>query len=162
MILNSNYYSPTMPYAIKETLKINEPSSLTFSVLKSANTTNANFKIGEIIEFNNKTYLVEKAKESLENNEKVILQVECLQNSINLSRIYTKKKEYENKPVLEIIKDILTGTGWSVGNTNITSSTTLSYQTTVTNVVLPVLSDIMELINGVIIFNKKHLRYIYR
>ena len=157
MILNSNYYSPTMPYAIKETLKINEPSSLTFSVLKSANTTNANFKIGEIIEFNNKTYLVEKAKESLENNEKVILQVECLQNSINLSRIYTKKKEYENKPVLEIIKDILTGTGWSVGNTNITSSTTLSYQTTVTNVVLPVLSDIMELINGVIIFNKNTL-----
>ena len=157
MILNPNYYSPTMPYAIKETLKINEPSSLSFSVLKSANATNANFKIGEIIEFNNKIYLVEKAKESLDNNEKAVLQVECLQSSINLSRIYTKKKEYENKPVLEIIKDILTGTGWSVGNTNVTSSTILTYQTTVSNVVLPVLSDIMELINGVIIFNKNTL-----
>ena len=157
MILNPNYYSPTMPYVIKETLKINEPSSLSFSVLKSANVTNANFKIGETIEFNDKIYLVEKAKESLDNNEKVILQVECLQNSINLSRIYTKKKEYENKPVLEIIKDILTGTGWSVGNTNVTSSTTLTYQTATTNVVLPVLSDIMELINGVIVFNKNTL-----
>ena len=157
MILSSNYHSPTMPYAIKETLNVNEPSSLSFSILKSANTTNATFKIGEIIEFNNKTYLVENVKESLDNDEKVILQAECLQNSINLSRVYTKKKEYKNSPVLDIIKDIIKDTGWSVGNTNITSSITLTYQTSAKDTILPILSDIMGLINGVIIFNKDTL-----
>lgn len=87
--------STTDPYNIKIVKKINESANLSFSILKTNNQDNANYKIGEIIEFGGLVYLVDTIKESVDDNNVVVLNVTALQNSINLSKMLTKHKEFK-------------------------------------------------------------------
>ena len=144
----------TDPYNIKIVKKVNESANLSFSILKTNNESNANYRIGEVIEFGELVYLVDTIKENVDDNNVVILEVTALQNSINLSKMLTKQKEFKNTPVIDIIKYVLENTGWSLGSNDIDASVTLDFEVKDKEAVSKVLLDIVENIDGVLIYEK--------
>lgn len=144
----------TDPYNIKIVKKINESASLSFSILKTNNTSNANYKIGEVIEFGGLVYLVDTIKESVDDNNVVVLNVTALQNSINLSKMLTKHKEFKKTSAIDIIKYVLQDTGWSLGSNDIDASVVLDYEVKDKEAVSKVLLDVADNIDGVLIYEK--------
>lgn len=146
--------STTDPYNIKIVKKINESANLSFSILKTNNQDNANYKIGEIIEFGGLVYLVDTIKESVDDNNVVVLNVTALQNSINLSKMLTKHKEFKKTSAIDIIKYVLQDTGWSLGSNDIDASVTLDYEVKDKEAVSKALLDVVNNIDGVLIYEK--------
>ena len=62
----------TDPYNIKIVKKVNESANLSFSILKTNNESNANYRIGEVIEFGELVYLVDTIKENVDDNNSYI------------------------------------------------------------------------------------------
>ena len=149
------------PYNIKFIRKINEPATVDFTILKTKNEENANYKIGEVIAFKDLTFVVDKAEEVDDGKGIVTLEVSLVQNCINLSRVYASPKVYTSTQFYTIVKELLEGTGWSLGNDDLSASLVLDFEIKEEQTVMNVLIGLVEKVGAVLIFEQKTIS-VYR
>lgn len=144
----------TDPYSIQINRKLNEPATLNFSILKTGNEENANFKIGEVVEFEDLIFIVDRVNEVVEEGtEKRTVDVSCEQNCMNLSRIYMNSKVFIKQSPVEIFNYILENTGWSVGNHDM-DGITMTYYIREKDTVMNCLLAMVKRMGAVCIFRK--------
>lgn len=144
----------TDPYSIQINRKLNEPATLSFSILKTSNEENANFKIGEVVEFEDLIFIVDRVNEVVEEGtEKRTVDVSCEQNCMNLSRIYMDSKVFIKQSPIEIFNYILENTGWSVGSHDM-DGITMTYYIREKDTVMNCLLAMLKRMGAVCIFRK--------
>lgn len=144
----------TDPYSIQINRKLNEPATLSFSILKTGNEENANFKIGEVVGFEDLIFIVDRVNEVVEEGtEKRTVDVSCEQNCMNLSRIYMDSKVFIKQSPIEIFNYILENTGWSVGNHDM-DGITMTYYIREKDTVMNCLLAMLKRMGAVCIFRK--------
>lgn len=134
-------------YDITITHKLNQPSELSFKILTKGV---HSYKIGEVIEYDDKIYIVDKI--DIDREDYSITTVTCQQNAINLAKKINGKFEYIAETVQTLVKKVLEGSGWNLGKTDIPTNMKrhlISEETTV----LANLNTIAENFGAVIIFN---------
>ncbi len=134
-------------YDITITHKLNQPSELSFKILTKGV---RSYKIGEVIEYDDKIYIVDKI--DIDREDYSITTVTCQQNAINLAKKINGKFEYIAETVQTLVKKVLEGSGWNLGKTDIPSNMKrhlISEEATV----LANLNTIAENFGAVIIFN---------
>lgn len=149
------------PYNIKFVRKINEPATVDFTILKTENEENANYKIGEVIAFKGLTFVVDKAEEADDGNGIITLEVTLVQNCINLSRVYTTPKVYTSTQFYTIARELLGGTGWSLGDDDLSASLVLDFEIKEEQTVMNALIGLVEKVGAVLIFEQKTIS-VYR
>lgn len=149
------------PYNIKFVRKINEPATVDFTILKTENEENANYKIGEVIAFKGLTFVVDKAEEVDDGNGIITLEVTLVQNCINLSRVYTTPKVYTSTQFYTIARELLGGTGWSLGDDDLSASLVLDFEIKEEQTVMNALIGLVEKVGAVLIFEQKTIS-VYR
>lgn len=143
------------PYNIKFVRKINEPATVDFTILKTENEENANYKIGEVIAFKGLTFVVDKAEEVDDGNGIITLEVTLVQNCINLSRVYASPKVYASAQFYTIVEELLKGTGWTLGDNDLDASLVLDFEVKEEQTVMNVLIGLVEKIGAVLTFEQK-------
>ena len=149
------------PYNIKFIRKVNEPATVDFTILKTENEENANYKIGEVIAFKDLTFVVDKAEEVDDGNGIVTLEVALVQNCINLSRVYATPKVYTSTQFYTIARELLSGTGWSLGDDDLSASLVLDFEIKEEQTVMNALIGLVEKVGAVLIF-EQNTRSVYR
>lgn len=149
------------PYNIKFVRKINEPATVDFTILKTENEENANYKIGEVIAFKGLTFVVDKAEEVDDGNGIITLEVTLVQNCINLSRVYATPKTYTGTQFYTIARELLSGTGWSLGDDDLSASLVLDFEIKEEQTVMNALIGLVEKAGAVLIFEQKTIS-VYR
>ena len=149
------------PYNIKFIRKVNEPATVDFTILKTENEENANYKIGEVIAFKDLTFVVDKAEEVDDGNGIVTLEVALVQNCINLSRVYATPKVYTSTQFYTIARELLSGTGWSLGDDDLSASLVLDFEIKEEQTVMNALIGLVEKVGAVLIFEQKTIS-VYR
>ena len=149
------------PYNIKFIRKVNEPATVDFTILKTKNEENANYKIGEVIAFKDLTFVVDKAEEVDDGNGIVTLEVALVQNCINLSRVYATPKVYTSTQFYTIARELLSGTGWSLGDDDLSASLVLDFEIKEEQTVMNALIGLVEKVGAVLIFEQKTIS-VYR
>ena len=149
------------PYNIKFVRKINEPATVDFTILKTENEENANYKIGEVIAFKGLTFVVDKAEEVDDGNGIITLEVTLVQNCINLSRVYATPKVYTSTQFYTIARELLGGTGWSLGDDDLSASLVLDFEIKEEQTVMNALIGLVEKVGAVLIFEQKTIS-VYR
>lgn len=158
VIVKGEQKSINDPYNIVVTREISAPATLSFSILRTTNEENANYKIGETFEYGGLNYLIDDIKENRTEQGVVTLDLSCLQDCINLSRKMVSKREYTDVTPAYIFKDVLTGTGWSYNGGDVNASITLSYSVNSRKTVMKVLTEVADKIDAVIIFEKNTIK----